>query len=682
MAKMLLAICAFLVFPAIAKNVKGTDSTSVIQKVIEMLQDNKVKIAADLAAEETEFAAYSQYCDDEQGARAYAIKSATRTITDLSAEILDCKAQTTAADDSIASLGTEIASKDQDLSSANAQRATAKADFEVVEKQLVTSVDQLEKAVVLMKRGAAAFLQEKGAHPKNWKVMQATALKNLLGKVIEAAWVDKVESVKALKGFLQEQDNAQDTDELKLKASSSSESGESILEALEEMKEKAEETLSGARQTEMKGNHNHQMLTQSLTDARDAAKQRASDAASLKASLTQASGKAKGEMELTQKTKMADMTFLSTLKQECESAAKGWSEKQAAAKAEMGAIEKAKSILADRVKVFFVQTAANDPFDDSSGDDDKKAAVRAKLVDVMKVLSHKMGSYAMMELASAAATDPFEKVKGLISDMVAKLVSEANEEATQKAFCDEEQAKSKKEQAEKSMRTDELNSRIDSAATTKDKLNQQIKDLQQEVAEMDAGNSEATKLRAAEHATYLKSSSDFKGAAQAVEDAIRVLKEYYEGAAFLQAGSTQPKSDAAATIVGILETSGAEFTKMYMQVETSETESVAAFKKMQDENKVVRATKVSSVAGAESEIKSLDVALANNGEDLRMVTKEMDAVMSYIDKLRPQCEQKAMTYQEKVAKRNAEIDGLKEALTIITGPELLQISGLRGAKRH
>jgi len=678
MSKLFLLV-AVLISSASANNDQG----SVIQKVIEMLSENKVKIADDLAKEETEQAAYSQYCDDEAGAREYAIKTATRTINDLEAEILDCKAQTAAADDEIATLGTEMAGKDSDLGAAASQRSKEKADFEVVEKQLVTSVDQLEKAVVLMKRGASAFLQS-GVHPKNWKEMQARALNKLLGKVIDAAWVDKVQNVKVLKGFLQEQENAGDSDELKLHANT--EASEGILEALEEMKEKAEETLSGARMTEMKGNHNYQMLVQSLTDARSLAAQKSSEATSLKASLSEASGKAKAEMALTQKTKMADMTFLSTLKQECETAAKEWAEKQASAKAEMAAIEKAKSILSDRVKVFlngFVQTASADPWDDSSADDDKKAAVRSRLVAELKTLSHSTGSYAMMELASSASQDPFEKVKGLISDMIAKLVSEANAEATQKAFCDEETAKSKKEQAEKSMRSDELTSRIDGATAKKDELLQLIKDLNAEIAEDDAATAKATEIRAEEKATYLKASADFKGAAQAVEDAIRVLKEYYEGASFVQVGSKQPKSDAAATIVGILETSGAEFTKMYMEVETSETEAVAAFKKMTDEGKVTKASKAASVTGAESEIKSLDVALANSGEDLKMVTKELDAVMSYIDKLKPQCEAKAMTYEEKVAKRNAEIEGLKEALSILESPALLQTAkGLRGTKRH
>merc|ERR1719324_220991 len=102
----------------------------------------------------------------------------------------------------------------------------------------------------------------------SWRKKQARALAKLLGKVIDAAWVDHG-NTKALKGFLQEQENAKDGDDLLLDSQTkSSEEPVSILSTLEDMKEKAEETLSGVRMTEMKAEHNYQMLTQSLTQAR------------------------------------------------------------------------------------------------------------------------------------------------------------------------------------------------------------------------------------------------------------------------------------------------------------------------------------------------------------------------------------------------------------------------------
>merc|ERR1719388_436979 len=117
-------------------------------------------------------------------------------------------------------------------------------------------------------------------------------------------------------------------------------------------------------------------------------------------------------------------------------------------------------------------------------------------------------------MVSAASSDPFEKVRGLIEEMISKLVNEANEEATQKAFCDEEMGKSKKAQAEKTMTVDKLTSRIDKASTTKAELEMKVKELEGEIAEIDTTTAETTKIRGEEAATYAKSSSDFKLAAE------------------------------------------------------------------------------------------------------------------------------------------------------------------------
>jgi len=653
---------------------QGKSLDSVVQKVIEMLQANKVKVAEDLAAEEKEATEYSEFCDTELEEKGYAIKTASRKIVELDAVVADAKAQIAAANSEIAALGTEMAGKESDLAAATTARTSESADFKTTEATLVGSVGQLEKAIVLIKRGASLIQSGKKPDPK----AQARALSLLLGKVINAAWVDH-QSASVVKNFLQEQgESTSDAEEfnlLKGKQTSKAQTSSSILETLTDMKEKAQETLSGVRMTEMKSSHNFDMMKQSITDQLTLCSEKLSDQKSLVASLTEAMGKATGESAEVTKTKMADTVYVSTLSGECKEAAEEFAEKQTTAKAEMAAIEKAKSILSERVKVLFVQTHAKDPEDGAEDDDEKTANKRSKLVSQLKNLGHKLNSYAMMELASSAAADPFEKIKGLISDMVAKLVTEANEEASQKSFCDEEKAKSAKEQETKSMRSDDLQSRLDSATAAKASKEMDIKELQKEIAELDASVSAATKLRAEEKATYLKASADFKGAAQAVEEAIHVLKEFYAGASLLQAkGKTGNDS-----IIAILENSGAEFTKMYMEAETTETAAADAYAKLMDESKVTKAAKTAEIGASESEVKSLNVAIQNGGEDLKMVAKELDAIMSYIEKLKPQCEVKVMTYAEKKAKREEEIEGLKEALSILEAPALIQ---LRGTKRH
>merc|ERR1719359_1105205 len=210
-----------------------------------------------------------------------------------------------------------------------------------------------------------------------------------------------------------------------------------------------------------------------------------------------------------------------------------------------------------------------------------------------------------------------------------------------------EMGKSKKSQAAKTATLDKLTSRIDKAAAAKAELEGAIKELESEVAEIDASQSEATRMRTSENAEYQKSSKDFKDSAEATERAIVVLKEYYEGTGLLvqvnSKASKQPsfggaKSDAGSSIISILEMAAEDFTATYTEIETEEMEKAKAYAKMSDENKVSKAQKLADAKAKASEVKSLSVAIENTGTDKDMVSKELAAVMDYMDKLKPQCE--------------------------------------------
>merc|ERR1719310_1527457 len=227
------------------------------------------------------------------------------------------------------------------------------------------------------------------------------------------------------------------------------------------------------------------------------------------------------------------------------------------------------------------------------------------------------------------------------------------------------------------MTLDKLQARIDGATSTIAENTEAIKTLEAEVAEIDKAQAEATAIRTKEHEEYLVASKDFKDSAEAVAKAIEVLKNFYEGS-FIQLSATthlqskQPelggaKSDIAHTIISVLEMSEEDFTTLLAETEATEDEAAKAYKSLTDENKVSKATKEAEAKGKASEVKSLTVSLEHSKEDHASVSSELDAVNSYIDKLKPQCEEKAMSYEEKKAKREAEIAGLKEALEILAG---------------
>jgi len=304
-----------------------------------------------------------------------------------------------------------------------------------------------------------------------------------------------------------------------------------------------------------------------------------------------------------------------------------------------------------------------------------------------------------MEMAGTAVSDPFVKIRGLIEDMIAKLLKEAQEEATQKAFCDKEMGESKASKDKKTMTLDKLNSRIDKASARSAELEETIKTLADEIASLDAATAEATKLRNEEAATNAKAIKDFGDAAAATEKAIKILKDFYDNAALIQTGSKvkvrssedddapefgSAKGDAGSVIIGILEMSNEDFVKLHSETSTSEEEAQEAYEKMMNDSNASKAAKEAEVKASKSEVKSLKVSLEQQGEDKTSTSTELDAVLEYIDKLKPQCEEKVMSYAEKKARREAEIAGLKEALEILASEAALVQTGrsLRRVRAH
>jgi len=276
---------------------------------------------------------------------------------------------------------------------------------------------------------------------------------------------------------------------------------------------------------------------------------------------------------------------------------------------------------------------------------------------------------------SVSAQDPMGNVKNLLNELIAKLEKEAKEAADLHAFCSEEKKKTSAAMEKKNMELEKLNTRVEKATTTKQEQEELVAANSDQIAEMQKSNAEATKIRNEEHTNFVKVDADFSGAAEAVDDAIDALKEYY-GDSFLQTDSETQSSDSAPSfggakkdsaggIMSILETMGEEFRKTVKENQGTEREALKAFEKLMNENKVTLATKEAEIKGAESQIKALDVSIHDNGEDLKMANKEKGAIEDYIAKLKPQCEGRVVPYEERKAKRDAEIAGLKEGLVIL-----------------
>jgi len=654
----------------------SASSVSPVQKVIQLLDELKGKVEADLAAEEKAMEEYTAWCDEESNSKEDAITSSKRTIDDLSATMEDAKGTIATLTSTVEDLTSKISASESDLADATKIRSKENKDFLAAEKELVGTVDGLDRAVVVLKRNMA-FMQA-GNFPKKEMSLLATSLQ----KIIEASWVNEHDR-KVVQSLLQTQDSDEDLS-FQPQATTSEYTSQSggIVDTLEDMREKAEESLSSTRKDEMEAAHAFALLKQSLEDEISVSKKQLSQATLQKSTTEEELHAAEEDLTTTKKVLADDESYLAELKESCSAKATAWSIRQKDAGEETAAIEKAKEILSTGVKVF-LQTSSQTRTKD---EDVEHVQRRAAAVRTLRALAKKYNTFGLLELSMSAQSDPFGKIRGLIESMIAKLTKEAAEEADLKSFCDEETAESKAKQADLTAKLDKTNARIAKAVASKAKLTEDIKVLEEQIAEIDAADAEATKIRGEEHEEYLKSSKDLKDSAEAVAKAISVLTEYYSSASFVQTKEepefASNKGDIASTITSMLEVAESDLSKLLAETEAAESSAATAFEELSQENKVSKSTKMADAKSKAQEVKSTDVALSNYKEDKTSLTGELDAVLAYLDKLKPQCETKVMSYAERKAKREAEIEGLKEALTILSETALLQVkTTLRGARR-
>jgi len=631
-------------------------SVSPVQKVVELLDDLKAKVAGDLSAEEKMMGEYSTWCDEESNEKEDAITSGKRTINDLAASIQSADARIAELSSEVEELAGRISTSEKDLAAATGIRENENAAFMKTEGELTGTVDTLSRATVVLGRGQT-FMQTSQSKEDLNKL--ATGLQ----AIVQASWVNTAQK-SVVQSLLQTQDGDEDLDlQPQASVAAFTSQGGGILDTLKDMQEKAESSLSSARKTEMEQQHAYAMLKQSLETELATMKKRMSEASTEKSETEEAKNAAAEKKAATEKTVAADTKYLEELKQSCAAKASEWEERQKTAAEEMATIEKAKAILTEGVKAFLqVGVKTHTKHED---------ARRQQAVDVLRKLARSSHVYALSQLAAAATSDTFGKVKGLIEAMIDRLTKEAAQEADAKAFCDTENSKSKAKQADLMAKLDKHAVRIEKATAGIDELKVKTKQLQEEIAKMDAAQAEATALRNEEHEAYLKASSDYKESATAVANAMQVLQDYYASGSFVQTSQAPEfggaKTDVAGTIVSMLEVAESDFSRLLAESEAEETAAKAAFDKLVQDNAVARAASTTEVKGNEDEVKQLQTALLNYKDDHATTGKELDSVLKYLDELKPQCETKVMSYAERKAKREQEIEGLKEALNILEG---------------
>merc|ERR1719443_64538 len=115
--------------------------------------------------------------------------------------------------------------------------------------------------------------------------------------------------------------------------------------------------------------------------------------------------------------------------------------------------------------------------------------------------------------------------------MITKLEKEAEAEATEKAYCDEEMAKTEAKKAELDDDIAKLTYSIDKAAARSASLKEEVVELEKELGTIAKTQSELDGIRAEENANYKVAKAELEQGLGGVRKALGVLRDYYGGAA-------------------------------------------------------------------------------------------------------------------------------------------------------
>jgi predicted nucleic acid-binding Zn-ribbon protein len=657
-------------------------AVSPIEKTIELLESLQAKIVKEGEEEAKLYEEFTSFCNDESKETQFEIKTAKADVERAEAAIADETAKIGVAETKIEELSTSIATAEKDLASATTIREKENADFVKLEKELMEAVSMLERAIAIIEREMAktGFIQGGAAMKK---------ISDALEGVVTAAGVNTADRAK-ITALLQAQSGDEDL-ALELQpggapdpAAYKSKSG-GIVSVLEDMLEKAKGELAAAQKAEMNAKFDYDMLKQKLEDMMANGNKVMDETKKAKAAAEEAKAIAQGELDTASKTLADSESHLKDLQQECMSKAEEYETSQHSRSEELTALDTAKKVLLEKTagaaerEYSFIQVSAK-----------TRVGARAKqakdeVLNLIQGLAKDDKAMSLLaqrvESASMLGADPFAKIKGLIQEMIEKLEEEAAKEAAHKAFCDKEMSETKAKKEDKESEIEDLTTKIDKATAKIAKLTEEIATLEEELGAIAKAQKEADAIRTEEKAAWEAAKADYESGIEGVGMALKVLRDYYaeKEEALIQAKHDKA-TGAASGIIGMLEVVESDFTKSLAEGTAKEAMAVEEYEKLTQDNKIATTEKTTAAKYKNKDKKETEEYLVSLKEDKVTLDKEYAAVMEYWNELQPMCIAKPEPYAERKKRREAEIAGLKEALTILeeeAGSAFLQIRTAR-----
>merc|ERR1719235_1046667 len=430
---------------------RDEESVSPVEKVLELMNSLYAQVEDEGKEEAATYKKFACFCKDTQLSKDKAIKDGNDNESDQLATIEQMTAKEASLTQSITDLNTDLDNGEQSLIDATNERAAEKAKYDKKHTDCINSVEGVRTAMADI--AAATSFVEKEAILKSSKVQALIDALDPGDKSREHAGLGTSSSITEVLDAL--------LDDWTKKAKRM------------EDKEKAKKELYDKTSAELR-----KMIKD--TEA-------AIDAAKIQLSETKATlATTKGQLTETKANLHDDTKYLKDLTAQCEMKANEWDQRSTMRAGELKALQEAIDIVGGSVKstqstrgytdnTLLLQGGAKTPdsytdvvFTQLKGvrssqnvaESTKAKQERLDTVTKIKRAAQKLNSPELGLLAMKIAADPFAKVKELIQQLITRLLTESQNEATQKGWCDTEIGKANTDRDHRMADTKTLSARI------------------------------------------------------------------------------------------------------------------------------------------------------------------------------------------------------------------------------
>jgi len=707
-----------------ASRVTFRQEGSPTERVITLLEDLKTQVEEEGAAEAETYDKFACFCKTKTGSKTEDIIKGDTDITTLNGRLAELRGQVAQLSADIKKYTEDIGSLEEELAKATAIRDEENAVYNVEHADTVAALNALNSAIKHISGGKGGDAAGGKLIAIKQSLQSTMAMADALGVHVDGD--DKLVSLlqqepdekmdyefksdgilDVLNGVLKEFEDRKSSLETEEEAALQSfEAASSAMNAeiidYKASKDTAEEQLKTAEETIAEDEETLTETTALMNDDKTYLKDITGQCETKAKEWDQRSNARNGE--ITALTKALEIMGVANEKA-LASGSGGRTAPVGAASAEEGAVDDAAASVsavddAKGGKLFL--SVDEDATKDASGDDYTDVAffqkfvrksgsasqmeLRNRAITMLKADAQSLKSSAISLLTMRMAADPFAKVKTLIQGLIERLLQEARDEATHKGWCDTELGTAKKDRGYRHADAEKLNAQIAMLEANKVKLENTRDQLTEEIAKLETDLNDATVLRQSDAANNKQTLTDAGDGVVALKQALTVLKDFYrkagrnkvfvdaspvnadmaaDGVDGAQKGAYKGNQSAANGIIGMLETIKSDFERTLKNTAADEYQASRDFAAFSLESKASIAGKTKGLEQTNNSLMTTNGSLVASLNELRDNQQLLDESLKYLETLRPACVDTGMTWEEKVARRDAEIEALKKALCVL-----------------